>query len=141
MLPPPAALGAPRQLLKVRTAQAVLLALLANLPRLGLLRETFELLRAARAMEQAQAPGGRSVRREDAVRWLEVALHAVVENYEEYMDYSATTTQSDYGENLHVLLEFLRLKAVYERFAWQMRPLATAHEVLARRGRDSAAVR
>jgi hypothetical protein len=270
--PPPALLGAPRQVLRVRTAQAVLLALLANLPRLGLLRETFELLRAARAMEQAQAPGGRgvrefhhffqaafqavveavvdsaadwpeehagdrelasvlerlsapflalwteygrtvplsvletlasesdwralqefvrkyggelfharfmtlanlrgvlhrgagahldylrdnpdplhpvrllndlgrSVRREDAVRWLEVALHAVVENYEEYKDYNTTTPQSDYGENLHVLLEFLRLKAVYERHAWQMRPLATAHEVLARRGRDTAAVR
>ena len=84
---------------------------------------------------------GRSVRREDAVRCLEIVLHAVVENYEEYKDYNTTTTQSDYGENLHVLLEFLRLKAVYERHAWQFRPLVLAHEVLARRGRDAAAVR
>ena len=29
--------------------------------------------------------------------------------------------------NLHVLLEFLRLKAVYERHAWQIRPLVMAH--------------
>ena len=83
---------------------------------------------------------GRSVRREDAVRCLEVVLQAVVENYEEYKDYNTTTTQSDYGENLHVLLEFLRLKALYERHAWQFRPLVLAHEVLARRGRDAAAV-
>ena len=75
------------------------------------------------------------------MRRLEIVLHAVVENYEEYKDYNTTTTQSDYGENLHVLLEFLRLKAVYERHAWQIRPLVLAHEVLARRGRDAAAVR
>ncbi len=264
--------GAPRPVLRLRAAQTVLLALLANLPRLGLLRETFELLRAARAVEQAQptrgrglrefnhffqaafqtvveavvesAAGwpeeqrgdrelvavlerltgpflalwaeysrttplsvletlpsegewqalqefvkkyggelfharfmtlanlrgvlhrgagayldhlrdnpdplhpvkllddlGRSVRREDAVRRLEIVLHAVVENYEEFKDYNTTTAQSDYGENLNILLEFLRLKAVYERHAWQMRPLILAHEVLARCGRDAAAVR
>ena len=75
------------------------------------------------------------------MRRLEIVLHAVVENYEEFKDYNTTTTQSDYGENLHVLLEFLRLKAVYERHAWQMRPLILAHEVLARSGRDAAAVR
>jgi hypothetical protein len=264
--------GSPRPMLRLRAAQTVLLALLANLPRLGLPRETFELLRAARQVEQSHpargrgvrefnhffqtafqavveavvesAAGwpeeqggdrelvavlerltrpfltlwaeysrttplsvletlssetewqalrefvqkygadlfharfmtlanlrgvlhrgagaylddlrdnpdplrpvkllddlGRSVRREDAARRLEIVLHAVVENYEEFKDYNTTTTQSDYGENLHVLLEFLRLKAVYERQAWQMRPLILAHEVLARCGRDAAAVR
>jgi hypothetical protein len=281
--------GAPREVLRVRLAQTVLRSLLANLPRLGLLRETYHLLRTARAMEQAQAfverPGGpareegppgrgrprgvtefnhffqsayqavvesvvqssaswpaeqggdaglveslqrltapfltlwiehsrtlqlsvlerlanesdwralqdfvqrygadlfharfmtlsnlrgvlhrgagayldyladnpdplkpvrlldelgRSVRREDAVRWLEWVIQAVVENYEEYKDYNTTTTQSDYGENLHVLLDFLRLKAAYERNAWQIRPLVLAHEVLAREGRADAAVR
>ncbi len=263
--------GRPRQVLRVRIAQTVLRALLANLPRLGLLRETFDLLKAARAMEQTQPPRGRGVTefnhffqasyqavlesvigsaatwdppyagdselvailerltapflalwvehsrtlqlsvletvagdaewaalqnfvqryggdlfharfltlanlrgvlhrgvgpyldylrdnpdplrpvkllddlgrslpREDAVRRLEVALQAVVENYEEYKDYNTTTTQSDYGENLHVLLDFLRLKAGYERHAWQFRPLILAHEVLARRGRNTAAV-
>jgi hypothetical protein len=263
--------GAPRAILRVRLAQAVLRALLANLPRLGLLRETYDLLRAARAMEQAQpmrgrgvtelnhffqaayqavvesvvvssagwgpdpddaglvellerltAPFlalwiehsrtlqlsvlegavtesewralqgfvqryggdlfharfltlgnlrgilhrgvgayldylrdnpdplrpvrllddlGRTVRREDAVRRLELVLQAVVENYEEYRDYNTTTTQSDYGENLHVFLDFLRLKVAYERHAWQFRPLVLAHEVLARHGRPGTALR
>ncbi len=263
--------GQPRQVLRVRIAQTVLRALLSNLPRLGLLRETFDLLKAARAMEQAQPPRGRgvtefnhffqasyqavlesviesaatwdparagdaelveilerltapflalwvehsrslqlsvletvagdsewtalqnfvqryggdlfharfltlgnlrgvlhrgvgpyldylrenpdplrpvklvedlgrSIRREDAVRRLEIVLQAVVESYEEYKDYNTTTTQSDYGENLHVLLDFLRLKAAYERHAWQFRPLVLAHEVLARRGRNATAV-
>jgi hypothetical protein len=262
--------GTPRDILRVRMAQTVLRALLANLPRLGLLRETYHLLRTARAMEQAQpirgrgvtefnhffqaayqavvesvvesAPSweghasdeelvavlerltgpfltlwmehsrtlqlsvletltgesewravqafvqrygadlfharfmtlanlrgilhrgvgayldylhdnpdplrpirllddlGRSIRREDAIRRLEIVLQAVIENYEEYKDYNTTTTQSDYGENLHVLLEFLRLKVAYERHAWQFRPLVLAHEVLARYGRTQTAI-
>jgi hypothetical protein len=264
--------GEPRAMLRVRLAQTTLRELLGNLPRLGLLRETFEVLRTARAMEQARPLRGRgvtefnhffqaafqeivesvvvaaadwpaeqggdvvlvsllerltapflnlwvehsrtlqlsvletlqseadwqqlqgfvrrygsdlfharfltlanlrgilhrgvaahldylrdnadplhpvkllddlggAVRREDAVRRLEVVLQAVVENYEEYKDYNTTTTQSDYGENLHVLLDFLRLKAAYERHAWQVRPLVLVHEVLARRGRTGAALR
>src|SRR5262249_33504267 len=60
--------------------------------------------------------------------------------YEEYKDYNKTTTQSDYGENLHVLLDFLRVKAGYDRHAWHFRPLVLAHEVLARKGRDTAAL-
>jgi hypothetical protein len=83
---------------------------------------------------------GTRVRREDAVRRLELVLQAVIENYEEYKDYNATTTQSDYGENLYVLLDFLRLKAAYERSAWHFRPLVLAHEVLARQGRNEVAV-
>ena len=59
-------------------------------------------------------------------------LQAVVENYEEYKDYNTTTTQSDYGENLHVLLDFLRLKSGYDRQAWLIRPLTVVHEVLAK---------
>ncbi|HEY7328136.1 MAG TPA: hypothetical protein VH592_10870 [Gemmataceae bacterium] len=263
--------GTPRAILRVRIAQTVLRALLANLPRLGLLRETYNILRTARAMEQAQPMRGRGVtefnhffqaayqavvesvvesasswgsshnsdeelvavlerltgpfltlwmehsrslqlsvletltgesewravqafvqrygadlfharfmtmanlrgilhrgvgayldylrdnpdplrpirlldeldqgiRREDAKRRLEIVLQAVIENYEEYKDYNTTTTQSDYGENLHVLLEFLRLKVAYERHAWQFRPLVLAHEVLARHGRTQTAI-
>jgi hypothetical protein len=264
--------GDPRAILRVRIAQAVLRALVSNLPRLGLLRETYELLRTARAMEQAQPTEGRGVTefnhyfqsayqavienvvrssihwsgaaaedghivdvlerltmpflalwgehsrtlqlsvlegittdsewqalvdfvkrygsdlfharfltlgnlrgilhrgagayldylcdnpdplrpvrlideldrdisRQDAIRRLELVLHAVIENYEEYKDYNTTTTQSDYGENLHVFLDFLRLKVAYERYAWQFRPLVLAHEVLARHGRSSTALR
>jgi hypothetical protein len=261
--------GDPRQVLRVRVAQAVLRVLLINLPRLGLLRETFDLLRTARAMEQQHPPQGRGVTefnqyfqagfvetveavvaaasgwasfedaklapllerltapflglwvehsravqisaveglgdeseweklrafvgrygsdlfharfmtlanlrgvlhrgvgpyldylaeeadplrpvrlvadldravpRAEAIRRLEFVLRVVVENYEEYKDYNATTAQSDYGENLHVLLDFLRLKGGYERHAWEFRPLVLAHEVLARRGRRGAAV-
>jgi hypothetical protein len=264
--------GEPRAILRVRIAQAVLRSLLSNLPRLGLLRETYDLLRTARSMEQSQPTRGRGVTefnhffqaayqavvenvvrsslvwdgsasedghvvdvlerltapflalwiehsrtlqlsvlegvsndaeqraltgfvqrygsdlfharfltlgnlrgilhrgvsayldylqenpdplrpirlideldrtisRPDAVRQLELVLQAVIENYEEYKDYNTTTTQSDYGENLHVLLDFLRLKAGYERHAWQFRPLVLAHEMLARHGRASTALR
>jgi hypothetical protein len=68
----------------------------------------------------------------EAERRLHVILQALLENYEEYKDYNATAPQSDYGDNLHVLLDFLRLKASYDRHAWQLRPLALVHEVLAR---------
>ena len=81
-----------------------------------------------------------TIGRESAERYLQFILQVIVENYEEYKDYNATTTQSDYGENLHVLLDFLRLKANYERDAWQFRPLVLAHEVLARKGRNATAV-
>jgi hypothetical protein len=76
---------------------------------------------------------GRAIPRQDAERHLRTVLQALIENYEEFKDYNTTTPQSDYGENLYLLLEFLRLKASYERHAWQLRPLALAHEVLARR--------
>jgi hypothetical protein len=263
--------GTPRHILRVRISQTILRALLANLPRLGLLRETFELLRTARAMEHAHSSRGRGVtefnhffqssyqsvvesliesarqwsaehagdselvdllervtapflklwiehsrtlqlsvletlqgesdwqalhtfiqryggdlfharfmtlsnlrgilsqgvgayldylrdnpdplkpirllddlgdtiRHDDAVKRLEFVLQAVVENYEEFKDYNTTTAQSDYGENLYVLLDFLRLKAAYERQAWQLKPLVLAHEMLARHGRTQAAL-
>jgi hypothetical protein len=259
---PLAAGGHPRQILRARSAQAVLHDLMGQLPRLGLLRETFAVVQTARAMEQASPPEGRKVTefdrlfpvalqasvnaildladnagglldaemqdalkrvtdpylilwvehsqtlrlsvlesvqsavewerlrgfiqryghelftagflnlaslrsvlhrgvsawlddlpREDnppekfldeldvklprsqVVRLLEIVLQAVVENYDEYRDYNTTTTQSDYGENLFVLLDFLGLKAAYERDNWRMRPLVLVHEVLCRRDR------
>jgi hypothetical protein len=70
---------------------------------------------------------------------LEVILRVIVDNYEEYRDYNATTTQSDFGENLHQLFDFLRLKASYERNAWQLRPLQEVHEVMVRRHSAAAA--
>lgn len=261
----------PRQILRIRMAQTVLRALVANLPRIGLLRETQDLLKMARAMEQARPLGGRgvtefnhlfedgfqavietvidsaaswppaprqdqelvdllekltrpflqlwiehsqtlqlsgleavagdadwealrkfvkvygrdlfhakfmtfanlrgilhrgvgnyleylssnpdplqpikllddldgAVKRADAERWLTIILHALVENYEEYKDYNTTTPQSDYGENLHLLLDFLRLKAGYQRHAWRLRPLVLVHQTLARLNRADLAV-
>lgn len=78
-------------------------------------------------------------RRDHVARYLEFILHVVLENYEEFKDYNATTAQAAYGENLHVLFDFLRVKAGYERYHWQQRPLVLVHEVLARQGRDVAA--
>ena len=74
--------------------------------------------------------------REDAVRWLTVALEAVVENYAEYVDYNSITTQSDRGEMLYTLLDYLRLRASYDRVAWNLQPVVLAHEVLVRAGRE-----
>jgi hypothetical protein len=79
------------------------------------------------------------VPREAAVRWLTVALEAVIENYAEYVDYNSTTTQSDRGEMLYTLLDYLRLRASYDRVAWNLQPVVLAHEVLVRAGRDAAA--
>lgn len=75
-----------------------------------------------------------TIRREDCVQALEIILQAIIENYDEYKDYNATTTQSDYGDRLYILLEFLRLKVTYERTNWNLRPVAIAHAVLARSG-------
>jgi hypothetical protein len=263
--------GEPKQILRVRLAQAVLRALVTNLPRIGLLRETYQLLQTARRMEQAHPPQGRGVTEfnnlfqaayqsvveavvsaigarsavkgrdqemvdllerltrpflslwvehsqslqlsslesvatdEDwehlrsfirtygrdlfhakfmtlanlrgilhrgvgayfeylrdnpdplqpvrliddldvniragvAERWLQTILQTLIENYEEYKDYNTTTPQSDHGDNLYLLLDFVRLKAGYERHAWKLRPLVQAHEVLARRNRPDLAV-
>ncbi len=82
----------------------------------------------------------RAIPRDRAERFLGIILRALVENYEEYKDYNTSVAQSDYGENLHMLLDFLRLKAGYERQAWQFRPPIQLHEVLARQGRSRAAV-
>lgn len=75
----------------------------------------------------------------DAVRYLTVALEAVVENYHEYRDYNSTTTQSDRGEMLYMFIDFLRLRAEYDRVAWNLRPVIVAHEILVRGGRTEAA--
>ncbi|MEN6451352.1 MAG: hypothetical protein ABFC96_12745, partial [Thermoguttaceae bacterium] len=74
-----------------------------------------------------------------AAHWLSVALEAVLENYGEYVDYNSITTQSDRGEMLYTLLDFLRLRAHYERLAWNLRPVMLAHQVLVRCNREAAA--
>jgi hypothetical protein len=70
---------------------------------------------------------------------LQLILEAVVENYAEFKDYNSITTQSDRGELLHLLLDVLRVKASYERVAWNLRPVLLVHELLVRRGRLEAA--
>lgn len=71
---------------------------------------------------------------------IRLVLESIAENHAEYRDWNSTTSQSDRGENLHMLLDFLRLKAEYDRIAWTLRPVAMAHRVLARRGATTAAV-
>ena len=75
-----------------------------------------------------------------AGRRLELILRTLVENYEEFKDYNTTTTLSDYGQNLHILIDFLALKARYERRSWELRPQLVAHEQLARLNRQGAAL-
>ena len=77
--------------------------------------------------------------RQEAINYLEIILEAVVENYPEYIDYNSTTTQSDRGEMLYTLLDFLRLRVSYDRVAWNLQPVVLAHDVLVRCGRDEAA--
>jgi hypothetical protein len=82
---------------------------------------------------------GRGIPRHEAVEHLALVLEAVIENYGEYRDYNSTTTQSDRGELLYMLLDFLRLRTTYERVAWQLKPVVWAHEILVRNGRHEAA--
>lgn len=82
---------------------------------------------------------GTKLPRDRTLADLELVMEAVAENYEYYKDYNSTTTQSDSGDNLHMFLDFLRLKASYDRVAWQLKPLALAHEILVRHGKMAAA--
>ncbi len=82
---------------------------------------------------------GHEISREDAARWLTIAIEAVVENYREYRDYNTTTTHSDHGEMLYTLVDFFRLRAEYDRVAWNLKPVVMAHEILVRQNRPAAA--
>jgi hypothetical protein len=77
--------------------------------------------------------------REAAALMLTVIIEAVIENYGEYVDYNSITTQSDRGDMLYTLLDFLRLRANYDRVAWNLRPVLLIHEVLVRDGKDRVA--
>lgn len=77
----------------------------------------------------------------DAARLLGGVIMTVSENYQEFKDYNTTCTFSDYGNMLHVLLSFLRVKAIFERKAWLLKPRMLAHEMLARLKRAKAAKR
>ena len=80
-----------------------------------------------------------AIERTIAVEHLTLAIEAVVENYAEFKDFNSTTTQSDRGDLLPILLDLLRLKSSYDRVAWNIKPVVVVHEVLARRGWPSAA--
>jgi hypothetical protein len=75
----------------------------------------------------------------EAAAQLSLILEAIVENYGEYRDYNSMTTQSDRGELLYMLLDFLRLRTQYDRICWQLKPVVWAHEILVRRNHKGAA--
>ncbi len=79
------------------------------------------------------------ISRANAVKHLSLVIEAIVENYSEYRDYNSTTTQSDRGDLLYTLLDFLRLRVHYDRVAWHLKPVMIAHSMLVRRGRSGAA--
>jgi hypothetical protein len=80
------------------------------------------------------------VDREDAAEQLHLIYQVVVEKFDRFLEYNTTTTQSDYGEQFYSLLDFLRLETSYDRDAWNLLPVAVAHEVLARQGKPEAAI-
>ena len=77
--------------------------------------------------------------RREPIELLSLAIESIVENYKTYRDYNTTTTQSDHGELLYTLIDFLRLRAGYDRIAWNLRPVVWAHEILVRQNRALAA--
>ncbi|MGC3969260.1 MAG: hypothetical protein QM775_18445 [Pirellulales bacterium] len=81
----------------------------------------------------------RDIPRTEAVDLLTIVIETIIENYAEFKDYNSTTTQSDQGDLLYILLDFLRLRLGYERFAWNLRPVMMVHEVLVRRQKTATA--
>ncbi|MCA9128873.1 MAG: hypothetical protein KDB22_17425 [Planctomycetales bacterium] len=74
------------------------------------------------------------VNRRDVEKMLSIVLDAVIDHYGEYRDYNSTTTQSDRGEMIYMLLDFLRLRVRYDRVSWNLKPIYWTHEVLVRAG-------
>jgi hypothetical protein len=83
----------------------------------------------------------RTISRGEAAYILETILRCIIEKFDRFLEYNTTTTHSDYGEQLHSLLDFLRHEGDYERQAWNIAPMELAHEILSRLGRVAAANR
>ena len=79
------------------------------------------------------------VNRRKAAAHMSLVLEAIIENFAEYRDYNSTTTQSDQGDMLFTLLDFLRLRMRYDRIAWHLNPIKWAHQVLVENQQDSTA--
>ena len=82
---------------------------------------------------------GSELSRETAVRYLTMVLESVRENFNEYVDYNTTTTQSDHGESLDSFLDFLRLRSRYDRICWHLKPVVWAHRILVHRQANGVA--
>lgn len=86
------------------------------------------------ATPQLIADLGSRISEKKAARILSLILEAVCENYSEYRDYNSTTTYSDRGEKLFVLLDFLRTQVRFYRLWWNLHPICLIHQELARFG-------
>ncbi|MDR1962650.1 MAG: hypothetical protein LBQ50_02605 [Planctomycetaceae bacterium] len=75
-----------------------------------------------------------------AVSRLEIIFESIAENYSEYVDYNSTTTHSDHGEKLYMLLDMLRVQIGYERISWNLKPVYWVHDAMIRSGCDEAAM-
>ncbi len=94
---------------------------------------------AVEAERLVEAVAAGEIGLKQAAARLRFVFESIAENHAEYRDWNSTTSQSDRGECLHILLDFLRLKSEYDRIAWTLRPVNMAHRVLARRGASDAA--
>ncbi len=103
------------------------------------LRELLEMGEAADEIRLLRDLEEHPRRFDGAVEHLTLVIEAIVENYPEYRDYNSTTTQSDRGDMIDNLLDFLRLLSRYERVVWNLKPVAVAHELLVRRNCHHAA--
>ncbi|MBY0588081.1 hypothetical protein K2X85_12945 [bacterium] len=72
---------------------------------------------------------------ESAAHHLGLIARVILENYDEYRDYNTTTPQSDYGDNLHLLVDLIAHKIEFERHRWGQEPSYIAHSVLLKEGR------
>ena len=72
------------------------------------------------------------INREHAVDIMEFVYESVVDNFDVFLEYNTTTTQSDYGNRLYCLLDFLRVKLLYDRFEWNHLPYHFVHEIMTR---------
>ena len=70
------------------------------------------------------------INRDEAVELMEFVYESVVDNFDVFLEYNTTTTQSDYGNRLYCLLDFLRLKSLYDRFEWIHLPFRFVHETM-----------
>ncbi len=69
---------------------------------------------------------------DDAVYNLELIFESIAENYSEYVDYNSTTTHSDHGDRLYMLLDMLRVLTGYERISWNLKPVYWVHDAMIR---------
>ncbi|MEM0925125.1 MAG: hypothetical protein AAGJ83_03735, partial [Planctomycetota bacterium] len=76
----------------------------------------------------------------EANRWITLVYETLIDHHAEYLDYNSTTTQSDRGDLVYMFMDFLRLRAGYERIAWNLKPVMWAHEVLVKNGLENAAM-